>query len=375
MGQSPPSDSYTELRKGLPFLQGNADFGPKVPTPKIYCTSPTKICERDDVLVSVRAPVGDLNIADQEYCIGRGLAAIRGKERRIWRPFLFYALELERKQLYRLMQGTTFEAVNTADLESVSIRLPSQIDDQQRISDILQSVDNAIEKTSDLIEKHKKIKLGLMQDFFNGAEGRDSRNGRQLIALGDPDYFTLATGGTPSTTVSEYWGGNIKWMVSGDVHKKRIFEVDGRISEKGYENSNATLIPKDSVLIALAGQGKTRGTVAINKIELTTNQSVAAVIPKRERVHPEYLYHFLDSKYQELRSISAGAGRAGLSLSILAKYAIGIPEKRSEQERVAGVLDDIDSRIRSEESYRSKLEKVRTGLTQDLLTGRVRVAS
>src|SRR5439155_2237932 len=121
------------------------------------------------------------------------------------------------------------------------------------------------------VENYRKVEQGLMQDFFDETQSQNLGHGLLGITLGNPEYFELATGGTPPTSIPKYWGGTTKWMASGDVHKKKILDVDGRITDKGYESSNATLIPEDSVLIALAGQGKTRGTVAINKVELTTN--------------------------------------------------------------------------------------------------------
>ena len=93
------------------------------------------------------------------------------------------------------------------------------------------------------------------------------------------DKSEVKTGGTPSRTISEYWNGNIKWMSSGELNNKRIYDVVGRITENGLNSSSATMIPKDSILIGLAGQGKTRGTAAINYVELSTNQSIAAILP------------------------------------------------------------------------------------------------
>ena len=110
-------------------------------------------------------------------------------------------------------------------------------------------------------------------------------------------------------------------------------------------------------------------------MELTTNQSVAAIIPNKKRVSAKYLYHYLDNKYIELRSVSAGAGRAGLSLSILGKYAIPIPTELGKQERVAKILDSADRRISGEEYYENKLEKMKAGLMEDLLTGKVRMVA
>ena len=125
-------------------------------------------------------------------------------------------------------------------------------------------------------------------------------------------------GGTPSTLKQEYWNGNIKWMSSGELNLKFIYDVQGRITDLGLKNSSTKIIPEQCILIGLAGQGKTRGTVAINFIELCTNQSVAAILPNFECFKPMFLYYNLDNRYEELRSLSTGSsGRGGLNLNIL----------------------------------------------------------
>jgi type I restriction enzyme S subunit len=189
-----------------------------------------------------------------------------------------------------------------------------------------------------------------------------------VVLLGDGRYFQLATGGTPSTDKPEYWeNGTIPWLSSGEVHKKIIRFADGRITEKGFQYSNARFYPTHSILIALAGQGKTRGTAAITEIEVTSNQSIGAVIPNEELVEPYFVYYYLDSLYQALRSISAGAGRAGLNLSILAKVPINLPDK-PVQERIAMVLSCIDLAIKETEALIVKQQHIKTGLMHELLT-------
>jgi type I restriction enzyme S subunit len=341
-------------------------------TPKGLNNSSAQLIPKRSIVMSSRAPIGYVAIMDLEYATNQGCKSI---ELRDASPeFVYYSLVHNMPKIKQQGEGTTFAEISKSQLERVSLALPKSTIEQGNIANVLQTIDKTIEKTKHLIRKYKKVKQGLMQEFFDEVR-RNEDSGWIKITLGHPEYFELATGGTPSTIVPEYWGGTIRWMASGDVHRKKIFDVDGRITDKGYENSNATLIPRDSVLIALAGQGKTRGTVAINRVELTTNQSVAAIIPNKGKIHPQYLYHYLDNKYLELRSISAGAGRAGLSLAILGKYEITLPQKLTEQERVAQVLDRTDETIQSEESYQDKLIKAKTGLMQDLLTGRVRVAT
>lgn len=183
----------------------------------------------------------------------------------------------------------------------------------------------------------------------------------------------LTAGGTPSTKKSEYWGGDIPWMNSGEINLKQVFSVEGRITELGLQNSSTKQIPKNSVLIALAGQGKTRGTVAINRIELCTNQSIAAIMPNRTQLYPEFLYFNLDNRYQELRSMSTGdGGRGGLNLSILRAIRLQLPSI-SEQKKIASVLTKADKEIEVLQQQLSDLKQEKKALMQQLLTGKRRV--
>lgn len=157
------------------------------------------------------------------------------------------------------------------------------------------------------------------------------------------DVCRLVTGATPSTSKKEYWeNGTIPWMSSGEVNNKRIFYTGEKITELGYQSSSTTLVPIHSVVIALAGQGKTRGKVAITEIELCTNQSLCSLICGTS-MNYKFLYYYLDGKYEELRAISNGDGtRGGLSLRLLAPYKIPVPPIEV-QERIVKVLDNFDA--------------------------------
>ena len=183
--------------------------------------------------------------------------------------------------------------------------------------------------------------------------------------LGEVSEITL--GGTPSTDVADYWGGGIPWMTSGEVNKRHVFEVDERITEIGLASSNATLVEPPAVAIGLAGQGKTRGTAALVHIRVSTNQSIALIKGKSQSLHTTYLFHNLDHRYEELRSRSAGGGRAGLSREILQRVPIALPDP-PEQSRIAAVLDTVDEAIAKTEAVIAKLKQVRAGLLHDLLT-------
>ena len=184
-------------------------------------------------------------------------------------------------------------------------------------------------------------------------------------AIGNIGNVTV--GGTPRTSIKEYWDGDVPWMASGDVHLKRITDVPTRITKLGLRFSNATLVEPPAVAISLAGQGKTRGTVALVLCQLCTNQSVALIKGSATRVVTDYLFYNLEFRYEELRSRSAGEGRAGLSKQILEQVPLPLPPL-PDQTRIAEILSSVDRTIAQTESLIAKQQRIKTGLMQDLLT-------
>lgn len=176
----------------------------------------------------------------------------------------------------------------------------------------------------------------------------------------------IILGGTPSTAIPAFWGGTIPWMSSGDVHRKIIDDVPGRITRRGLESSNARLVSPPTVAVALAGQGKTRGTVALVQTTLSTNQSVALLHPIDERLDARFLFFNLDHRYEELRNRSMGGGRAGLSGGVLARVPIVLPP-RDVQRRIAEILDALDCQVRNTSESVSKLRLQADGLLDDLV--------
>jgi len=148
------------------------------------------------------------------------------------------------------------------------------------------------------------------------------------------------TGGTPPTSIIGNYGGDLTWLVSGDINQNEILDCKGRITEQGVLNSNARVIPADCVLIALNGQGKTRGRVALLCTEATCNQSLVAMIPKdRARLLPRFLKYQLDMRYRELRNLTGDNFRSGLSMNILSKLPILLPTF-TEQQRITIILNE-----------------------------------
>ena len=141
MGQSPPSSAVAEAGVGLPFIQGNAEFGARHPTPRFVASTTPKVAQKGDILISVRAPVGEVNVAESPLCIGRGVGGIRAKD---CNPdFLFYAVGGLSRTLARLSQGSTFDAINGKELRTIEIFVPP-LEEQRRIAEVLRSVDEVL---------------------------------------------------------------------------------------------------------------------------------------------------------------------------------------------------------------------------------------
>lgn len=158
----------------------------------------------------------------------------------------------------------------------------------------------------------------------------------------------LSTGGTPSTENKNFYdGGQIKWLRSGDVHQREIHDCDGRITEEGMRNANTRFLPLNSVLIALAGQGKTRGTVAMLRTKATCNQSVVSIMPiDIMTLLPEFVFWNLNMKYDEIRRMTGDDGndRRGLNMRLIRSMTVPVAPL-DEQKRIVELLDAATARI------------------------------
>ena len=152
MGQSPDSSSYNESGEGIPFFQGNADFGDRYPVTRIWCSEPKKVAQENDILITVRAPIGAINYSKEKCCIGRGLAALTVDKTKISEKLLFWVLKAKKEELNRQGTGSTFKAISKKSLEELLI---PQIDIKEQEKDV-----EILEKIYMIIQnKHKELKL------------------------------------------------------------------------------------------------------------------------------------------------------------------------------------------------------------------------
>ena len=296
-----------------------------------------------------------------------GAAVMLNRKRLCRFPFLFdnntMAYSLDKKywniefskaafskiDLTKLIQVGALPSYNASDVENIDIMLPS-IDEQEKIGDYYTNLDHLITLHQRKYNKLLNVKKSMLEKMFpkNGSNIPEIR----FKGFTDPweqrkvsEVSEIVAGGTPSTSVSEYWEPKeVPWLSSGEVHKKYITYTDDMISKNGLANSSAKIIKKNSVLIALAGQGKTRGTVAINRISLSINQSIAAM-SFNDDIVPEFVFSNLENRYDEIRAMSSGDGsRGGLNKQLVGDITIPYTIKE-EQQKIGQYFSNLDHLI------------------------------
>lgn len=211
----------------------------------------------------------------------------------------------------------------------------------------------------DELEGYQKIIDGCKQVVENYKPIIDIDPSWKTVCLGE--ICSLKTGGTPKSTKKEYYeNGTIPWLVSGDIHSEEIFDCDGRITQEGLESSNAKLLPKDSVMIALNGQGKTRGTVAVLRFEATCNQSLVSILPNdEETLLVEYLFVCLRGMYKAIRNLTGDKQRSGLNMPIIKKIKIPMAPINIQKEIVQKIEEErkvIEGNKKLIETYTQKIQ-------------------
>lgn len=397
MGQSPPSSACSESEDGLPFIQGNAEFGPRYPLPRLRCSAPTRIAEAGDLLLSVRAPVGELNQATTPIVIGRGLSAIRFPTDD--QGFAWYALRWCAGALNQIAQGSTFVAVSRRDVENLEIPW-HETKTNKCITAVLDTIDEAITKTKAVIAKLKQVREGLLHDlltrgldehgqlrdpiahpeqFKDSPLGRIPREWRicGILDVAPSDRQAILTGpfgaqlgqrdfvtnGVPVLRIGNVQSGYIDWS---DIQYVSI--------TKALELKRFSIVPGD---LLFARQGATTGRNALadeRAARTLINYHIIRVAVNRELCEPIFLYAVFNSE-QALRQVNQAKGRGtreGINTEQISSLRFAL-SPIAEQQRAIAVLANHDANESCEAAILAKLRQLKSGLMADLLTGRVRV--
>jgi len=234
------------------------------------------------------------------------------------------------------------------------------------------AIDTAKANAEQNLQNAKELFESYLQNVFEN-------KGDDWVISTIGESCNLMTGGTPSRSKKEYFdNGTINWLVSGDINKKIINDCDGKITELGFENSSTRFLPLSSVMIALNGQGKTRGTVAMLRIKAACNQSLVSIYPKDDKsLKPELVYANLEGRYNEIRKITGDGGndRRGLNMPLIRKISFSYPKNIIEQGEIIAQLDALRSQTKKLESiYTQKiadLEEMKKSILQKAFSGQL----
>lgn len=285
-GQSPESKYYNKNKKGYPFLQGKTDFGKKYPSFSTWCTVAKRITQNKDILLSVRAPVGDVNIAKEEICIGRGIAAIRVKKQ-IFHEYVYYFLKFNQHYFKSFETGTTFKAITVQNIRRIPIKIPEEYDDQRKIAEVLSKIENLLEKREKSIKLLDKLAKSTFLDML-GDPVVDSKNWGKVSL---DSFGKVITGNTPPRGEKSFYDTDfIEWIKTDNLFEDKIYATKAKeyLSQQGLSVGRS--VEKGSILVTcIAGSVKSIGTASLVDRKVAFNQQINAIQPF-EDVDSFFLY-------------------------------------------------------------------------------------
>ena len=332
-GQSPESKYYNTEGIGIPFFQGKADFGELYPTVRVYCSQPTKIAEKDDILLSVRAPVGPTNLSPGRVCIGRGLAAIRPFSDMSLRYLLYYFRFFE-SQLSAKGTGTTFKAITQATIKNLDVPVPPLPDQEHivfRIEELFSQLDASVAELKTAKERLKVYRQAVLKEAFDSC-----KDFVPLATLGD-----LGRGKSkhrPRNDAALFENGKYPFIQTGEVKAapKHITCYSKMYGDFGLQQSK--LWPKGTLCITIAAN---IAETAFLGIDACFPDSVVGFTPY-EHILPEYVRYFIESQKQRLWAFAPATAQKNINLDTLEKLTIPYCSVE-EQEQIVRKIDSKKS--------------------------------
>lgn len=346
MGQSPPSDTYNSEKVGLPFFQGKAEFTDLYPVVKKWCSDPNKIAEANDILLSVRAPVGATNIANQKCCIGRGLAAVRYPNFK----YIFYYLRLNEKELDKKGTGTTFRAISGETVRMLLTPIPPPKEEArivEKIEELFSELDKGIENLKTARQQLKVYRQAVLKWAFDGRltnedvkdgelpEGWETKKLKDItkeISDGDHQPPPKTASGIPFITISNV-----------DKNGNKIdFSDTFKVSEEYYLKLKSNRKPfKGDVLYTVTGSFGIPILIDFEK-EFCFQRHIGLIRPF-ETTSQRWLYYLLQSPqvYNQAKQTATGTAQKTVALSSLRSFDVPYFEI-GEQEKL---VQEIESRL------------------------------
>jgi len=383
----PKSSDYVE--KGIPFIMANNISNGKLDLEgcKFISKEQSKTLRKGfaiagDILLTHKGTVGQTAIVPntvQEYIVLTPQVTyyrVKNNNSKLYNHYLkiFFDSELFQGIIKSLSAQSTRDYIGITEQKKLNIILPL-FEEQEKFSSILSSVDEQIEITDNLIEKTKELKKGLMQRLLTKGIGhsrfKDTEIGRipeEWEVIRFKDIGEIVTGSTPKTSEKDNYGSEYLWVSPSDMgENKYITKTNKMLSKKGFEKTRK--LSKGSILVTCIGS--TIGKIGIAGNELSTNQQINSIICKPD-FDNEFIYYVIDFNFSNYINYISTQAVPIINKTTFSEFQIQIPSLE-EQRKISLILSSVDEQIEQYESKKEKLQELKKGLMQKLLTGRIRV--
>ena len=358
MGQSPPSTAYNDEGLGMPFLQGKAEFTELSPIPTKYCTTQLKIAPKGSVLMSVRAPVGDVNLADRRYIIGRGLTSLglkRGNNR-----FLFYLLLHNKKEIEAKGYGSTFKSINKAAVNDFQVALPP-LPEQRAITHILQTIQEAKAARQRELALERERKAALMDYLFSYGTKSEPRKQTEIGEI--PESWEVVRLEKLCACLDSK---RVPIKQSERNERKGNIPYYGASGQAGWIDNY--LFDEPLLLVAEDGENlvsrKLPIAYSIEGKSWVNNHAHVLRVTEINQFFLEYYFNSID-----LSPYLTGTTRPKLNKASLLGIPISRPS-RVEIDEIALVLDNCDTKIAALEQEIARLDELFHAMLDELMTGK-----
>jgi len=281
------------------------------------------------------------------------------------KAYLFHFLPGALKVIEDSTPFVTVKHLSVKNIRDIGIPLPP-LEEQKRIADILNRAEALRAKRRATLAQLDELIKSVFIEMFGDLDENPKKWDIKKIG----DIAEVKTGGTPSRDIEGYWhNATLPWVKTAELKENIIYETEEYISELGFQNSNVTLLPKGSILIAMYGQGKTRGRTAKLGIQVTTNQACAAILPS-DKYDTDFLWTFLRLSYDALRNLGQGGNQPNLNLSMVKGFKVYIPPIENQKE-FSKILLSIEKMRQFQQQSLFEIDDLFNSLMHEAFTGRL----
>lgn len=308
-----------------------------------------KIIQPGTLLVAMYGSIGKLGITGMECCTNQAIAFAR-ELYGVTTQYMYYYMAMMKPKLISMGKGGTQSNISQTVLNSLDVIVPP-IPEQERIVTQIEELFSELDKAVEILQMIKQqlvvYRQAVLKEAFEGKFTEEWRNANKNPVLSDfehvkiinpiycdtagdeseiklnlpdkwllvriGDLFPVEVGATPKRSIGTYWEGNINWASSGEVDFNTINQTNERITEDGLRYSSTNVQPRGTILLAMIGEGKTRGKAAILNVEAAHNQNTAAILVSKTPCSPKYLFYFLMLNYENTRRVGSGNNQKALN--------------------------------------------------------------